>query len=164
MPSNSSALRHAVSYRGIELGIIIGRSETPEVIHWAETVEVCPPEWRSYRTEPPPKAVGKERFIRLGVLFVHPYPSESGDGVGQWSASFLPPLADAADVRTRTKCEVATTKSTQFGSTQAGLDSKQQQGVIPAARPGVTIRRVEKGGDFLVSRATGARAARWIGK
>jgi hypothetical protein len=40
MPSGRSALRQAGSYKGIELGIIRGRSETSEARHRAETAAV----------------------------------------------------------------------------------------------------------------------------
>lgn len=44
----------------------------------------------------------------------------------------------------RTECNILTFQAGHFGQAQACLQGRQQQGVIPSALPGASVRRIQK--------------------
>src|SRR5262249_525306 len=89
------------------------------------------------------KSTGEEQIAGLAAEFLKPDTEYSHGLPGQWSAAVLPAFSVAAHVGAAAQMKVLTRKRCQFGETKPGLDPPQQDGVIPPAGRGGTVRDVE---------------------
>jgi len=91
---------------------------------------------------------GEQRIGGPSAAFGEPGTGDRGRGGGQRGDPLLAAFAQAADVRSGVQADVGAAERGEFGDPQAGLDGQDQQGVIAATGPGVSVRGGEKRGDL----------------
>jgi hypothetical protein len=97
------------------------------------------------RLRRPPSREGKSGPSGSAVAFAHPDPKH-GDGLGrQRRDSFLPSLADCANVRADAELHVGAGERQHLGDPQSGLHGSEQQRVVASPGPGRPIRSVQQG-------------------
>ena len=82
-------------------------------------------------------------------MIAHPRLEQLGGIAAKRCASFLPALAQAADMRACAQRHIAATQANQFRGPQARLERKQEQRVIPPSCPCRTVWSREQRRDLL---------------
>ncbi len=91
-------------------------------------------------TEPCPLLGGEDRLVRAATPLLEPDP-ESGDGwCREWSPTGLTTLPEDADVGAGAEMHVGNVGADEFGETEPGLESDEEQSVVAATVPGRPVR------------------------
>lgn len=96
----------------------------------------------------PAAHAGEDNAVLVSARFIEPCFEDCGNRLAQWNGALLAPLAENFDMCARAERDILTSQADHLGQTQARLQSRQQQRVIPATVPGALVRCTQEAIDL----------------